>query len=112
METAIKRDKLVYKLMLIYILNIADWACTVVLLDTDLFYEANPLMRSVIADLPQGILIKCLLPALAISLIIFALRFLGMDELRLTDRFVCFAVVFYTAVNLDHVINFLLLLLT
>ena len=110
MELSIKRSKLFRKLALIYLLNIVDWACTVILLNTGRYFEANPLMRQFIGSLPGGFFTKCLLPAFAVSAVIFALRMLDRRDLFVADQFISFVLVFYTAVNLDHVINFLLLL--
>ena len=109
-EISIVRFKLFKKLMIVYSLNVADWICTVVLLYTERFYEANPLMRQIITDLPQGFIFKCLFPALIILTIILALRLLDMRELAVADRFISFVLVFYLAINIDHVINFFILL--
>ncbi len=94
---------------MIFVLNIVDWLCTVVLLATERFREANPLMREIIVSLPLGFLAKCLFPAAAISAVMLLLRRLDLSGLRTTDRFISFVLVFYLAVNFDHVLNFLLL---
>ena len=96
--------------MLVYSMNVADWICTVVLLHSGRFYEANPLMQQIIDSLPQGFLFKCLFPALIIFVLIFTMRLLDQCELAVADRFISFVLVFYVAINIDHVINFLLLI--
>lgn len=110
LELYFTRSKLFKKLMVIYSLNVADWVCTVVLLHTERFYEANPLMRGIIAELPLGFLAKCILPAVVITVLIFAIKLLDRRELRIADRFISFVMVFYLAINIDHVVNFMLLI--
>ena len=104
-----KQARLDQKLVMIYAMNIADWICTVVLLRTDLFIEANPLMRPMIDSIPAGFLVKCLLPALLILSVSAAVRRLEAKALIIADRFISFLLVFYLAVDLDHVLNFLIL---
>ena len=110
MERSTISAKLTKKLLLIYALNVADWICTVILLHTERFCEANPLMRPFLTNIPSGFLLKCLFPAAAILAIRFTLRQLDPDELRIADRFIAFALVFYAAIGVDHIINCLLLM--
>ena len=51
--------------MLIYLMNVVDWVCTLSLLRTGRFYEANPLMQSYIGSPTFGFVIKVLFPAAA-----------------------------------------------
>ena len=112
MDATYRRGRLNRKLALIYLLNIVDWFCTVVLLRTERFFEANPLMRRFIGSDLNGFLLKCVFPAAVITAIAFALRMLSARELNVADRFISFALVFYTAISLDHIANFFLLLLS
>ena len=112
METVNLRAATVKKLRLLFFLNLSDWLCTLVLLRSERFYEANPLMRPFFVSLTSGVLIKCLFPAAAILTVAFALKLLDSRELRIAEQFVCFALAFYSAVNLDHIINFFLLILS
>ena len=109
MTITILHKKLYKKLLLVFALNLVDWLCTVVLLGTGLFQEANPLMREIIGNLPQGFFAKCLFPAAAIFAVMVMLRWMEVKELRIADRFISFVLVFYLAIDLDHILNFLLL---
>ena len=109
METAMIRRGFFRKLCLLHCMNAADWICTVVLLRTGSFYEANPISALFIGDISAGFLIKCVLPAAVILLIMRAAAMLDADELRTADRWICFGLAFYSAINLDHVLNFILL---
>ena len=109
MELTPIRSKLAIKLALIYALNIADWGCTVVLLKTERFYEANPLAGQFITSPLMSFVMKCLFPALAVFAVIAAMRYLTGKELRIADSFICFVLVFYSVIDIDHIISFLLL---
>ena len=99
------------KLYLLYALNVADWLCTLILLRTGGFYEANPLMRPFADSLPQSFLLKCAAPAIVMGAIIWCLRKLDVRDLRRLDRWIAFTLTFYTALCIGHIINFILLFL-
>ena len=109
MARVIRKQNIEKKLYLSYSLNIIDWVCTLILLSTGGFYEANPVARLFINSLSLGFLIKCAVPLLIVVTVSWALSKLSFDDLAIADRFVCFLMVFYIAINLDHVINFILL---
>ena len=109
MEPVLKRIRLYKKLWLIYALNVVDWICTVVLVHSGRFYEANPLMRSSIGDVSAGFFVKCVLSAVVVMLLGALVRMLSGNELRIADCFIAFCLVFYLTIDLDHVINFILL---
>ena len=91
---------------MLYALNIADWVCTVALLRTGSFYEANPLMRPLIAQPLSGLLVKCLLPAILVLSVSRMMRGLGEREQGLVDRFICFALALYCALCMIHILSF------
>ena len=107
METVLQRA-LSNKLCLIYALNIADYICTVTLLRTGDFAEANPLMRPVIGDPLSGLFFKCLLPAALLLLVRRMCRVLSVRELVYVDRFICFVLALYCALCAIHIISFVL----
>ena len=109
MPTLIRRQNIEKKLYLSYSLNIVDWICTLVLLSTGGFYEANPIARLFIGSLSLGFLIKCALPLLVVVTVSWGMKKLDFEDLKIADAFVCFLMVFYLAINLDHLINFILL---
>lgn len=102
---------MIKKLILIYLLNVSDWVCTVALLHTGLFYEANPLAQQFIGSIPLGLLIKCVLPAAAITVVAVLLRYLNAKELSSADNIIAFVLVFYLFISVDHIINFTVLIL-
>lgn len=98
------------KLYLVYFLNVLDWACTVLLLRTGLFYEANPIANSFIHNLLLGFFIKCVAPFVVIFLISRSMNILALIQLRIADKLISFALTVYLAVTLDHIINFVMYL--
>lgn len=102
------RSSIRVKLCLLYLMNVADWICTVVLTRAGGYAEANPLMAPVIGELSWSFVLKCVLPAAALYLIDRLCLTLPDGDLRAADRWVCFAAVFYTAILLDHTINFII----
>ena len=109
MKTSTAKSTLKQKLYLLYSLNAADWICTAALLRSGRFFEANPLAGTFIWNTSAGFAIKCVIPAAVITLIVRAIRGLEPDDLRLVDMFASFALVFYTALCIDHIINFSIL---
>ena len=104
-------NKLVQKLYFVYFLNVVDWVCTVLLLSTGKFYEANPIAQTFIGSIWLGILFKCIVPFVMVFGVSRYMHILGIDELRFVDTLICFALTVYLAVTLDHIINFVILLL-
>ena len=96
------------KLCLIYLMNVGDWICTVVLTRTGAYTEANPLMAPVIGELSWSFLLKCAVPLAAVWLIDRLCAALDGSALRSADRWISFAVVFYTAILIDHTVNLLM----
>ena len=94
------------RLFLLFMLNMSDWLCTLALLSTGVFEEANPLMKSVIAQPVYGFLAKIALP---LVLIIFALgRMKDADEnqILLSNRICLFGVSVYVLINIYHIFCF------
>lgn len=104
-------NKLVKKLYCVYLLNVIDWVCTVLLLKTGMFYEANPVARTFIGSILLGLLFKCLMPLLIVFAVSRFMHILGFKELKFVDTLICFALTVYLAVTVDHIINFVILLL-
>lgn len=97
------------KLYLVYLLNVVDWVCTVALLSTGLFYEANPFARTFISDITFGFVIKCVVPLVLIYLCARFLHILDFSRLKIADMLISFALTVYLFIALDHLINFILL---
>ncbi len=103
-------SKLKRKLYLVYTLNVIDWVCTVLLLSTGLFYEANPIARTFIDSLSLGFLIKCIVPFVVIFFAVKSMHILDLPQLKIADMLICFALTVYLVITLDHLINFIILL--
>lgn len=106
---AVKSHSRVYnKLYFLYILNVLDWICTIFLLRTGLFFEANPVANLFIGNYFWGFLIKCLLPLLITMFIAAQLYWLPQNYLKITNVLVNFGLLIYIMINLSHVINFVI----
>ncbi len=97
------------KIFFLYFLNIVDWVCTEALLSTGRFYEANPLMRPVLDGFLPTLLIKGILPFVLIIICCAVYRASGIEESRFANVLLYTGIIVYAAVNLWHILNFLLL---
>lgn len=104
-------NKLAKKLYFVYFLNVLDWACTVLLLRTGMFFEANPLARTFIGSVSLGFLLKCVLPFAVVFIVTRFMYILEMKELKFVDMMISFTLTVYLAVILDHIINFVVFLI-
>lgn len=99
------------KLFFLYFLNVADWFCTQVLIDTGYFHEANPMMMWIMDYPLVGFFVKCILP-LALSILIWLFyRIFNVEQNKFTNFVIYAGVVIYSAVILVHIVNFVLLFL-
>ncbi|MBQ0097850.1 MAG: hypothetical protein KBS62_02800 [Oscillospiraceae bacterium] len=103
------RNNISKKLFLMYALNVSDWICTMILLSSGKFAEANPIARTFINSFLLSFVIKCILPFFIILSICYLTKMLEYNGLKTADKTVCFGLTFYIAINVDHLINFLLL---
>lgn len=99
------------KLYLVYLLNVVDWVCTVVLLSTGLFYEANPIARTFIDSISLGFILKCVVPFVLIFLTARCLHILDFRQMKIADMMISFGLTVYIAITVDHIINFIILTL-
>lgn len=109
MSERMKSIRISRKLFLVYFLNVADWVCTVTLLSTGMFFEANPIARTFIDSITLGFIIKCLIPFVGVFVCCRYMRILELAQLRFADMLISFALTVYIAIIIDHIINFLLL---
>ena len=97
------------KLFFLYFLNVADWFCTQVLIDSGYFHEANPLMAWIMTYPIVGFFVKCILPlALSILIWIFFKAF-NLEQNKFTNFIIYCGVVIYSVVILVHIVNFIML---
>lgn len=111
MITLLKRSSLQnikYKFLLIYLLNVSDIICTILLLKTGLFIEANPLMFKVIQDQSAALALKVFLPALLLLALTVRIHKATEYQLRISNYLVNIILLLYTLINLSHIIWFVL----
>lgn len=99
------------KLFLVYSLNVIDWVCTLLLLSTGAFYEANPIARSFIGSISFGFAVKCIVPFLAVYSVNRMMHILEVGQLKIADMMISFGLTVYLAVNIDHLINFIIIII-
>lgn len=102
-DTAIGMKK---RLFLLFMLNLSDWICTLALLRTGLFKEANPLMQDVISSFALGFIIKVAMP---LSLILFAvskLKYSDRRQILISNNIALFGVAIYFLLNIYHIMCF------
>lgn len=97
------------RLFLLFMLNMSDWICTLSLLRTGIFEEANPLMKNIISSLFLGFLVKVLLPLLFIFFAVSKLRDADRKQILLSNNIALFGVAVYVLLNLYHIVCFSML---
>lgn len=97
------------RLILIMLLNFSDWLCTVTLLHFQGFYEANPLMLSLLDKPLLCFVIKCILPLLLIGYIYYILPKSTLGIVKLVGIIMLLLGGFYLLINILHILNFLIL---
>lgn len=100
------------KLFLLYVLNVVDWFCTQVLIDTGYFHEANPLMMWIMDYPLTGFFVKCVLPLALITGIWLIYRVMKVQQNGFTNFVIYSGVIIYSLVIFIHIINFVLLFAT
>ena len=103
------RMKLQKKLYLVYSLNVVDWICTLMLLSSGRFFEANPIAATFIHSIYWGFVLKCIIPFLIVMFIIWGLGLIDIKQLFTADKMISFALCVYLAIILSHAANFVLL---
>lgn len=103
--------KLIQKFLFLYLLNCTDILFTYTFLKTGDFYEANPLMRHIVTNPYLCLLIKVILPGLALLLLFYYL----MQNTKPLSSF-CqwatnFIILMYILINSLHVYYLLTLIL-
>lgn len=98
------------KLCIVYLLNVVDYICTLSLVSTGKFFEANPLANTFIDDIGMGIVIKCVVPFGLMFFVLRCMHILNIKELRFADMLISFGLTVYLVIMLDHLINFVILL--
>ncbi len=98
-----------FKLILLYLLNISDWLCTMALISSGKFYEANPLMQPVFENFWLTLLIKGAAPLALAVLCAVLYKIWGMGETVAMKVILYIGIIIYSLLNLWHIVNFILL---
>ena len=94
------------RLFLLFMFNISDWICTLALLSTGLFKEANPLMRGIIENRAAGFFIKVILPFSLILYAVSKIKDADRKQLMLSNNIALFGVAVYFLLNVYHLVCF------
>ena len=87
-------------------LNVSDWICTLALLRTGLFKEANPLMRGIIDNKAAGLCVKIFLPLALIAFALTKIKEADKRQLLLSNNIALFGVAVYFLLNIYHIVCF------
>lgn len=90
------------KFIMIYILNFTDIIFTFLLLNTGVFYEANPLMHSVIENPMKSLILKGVAPGLLLLLIYIRMRKASEKQLVQGNLVINLCLIFYILINICH----------
>lgn len=97
------------RLFLLFMLNMSDWLCTLALLSTGYFEEANPLMKNVIASPILGFAVKILIPLAFIILALTKVRDADDRQILVSNNIALFGVAMYLMINIYHILCFTML---
>lgn len=97
------------KLFFLYFLNLIDWICTEVLIASGKFYEANPLMQSVLTGFWITIFVKGILPLILVIGCAVIFKVTNSKQSFMTNLLLYIGIIAYACVNLWHIFNFVLL---
>lgn len=98
-----------FKLLILYLLNVSDWLCTEALIASGRFYEANPIMQSVVGDFWLTLFVKGVLPLVLIVLCAFIFKLADCGESRFAGWIINIGIIAYSLLNVWHIANFVLL---
>ncbi len=97
------------RLFLLFMLNMSDWICTLSLLATGAFEEANPLMKNVIESPFLGFFVKVFLPLVFILFALSKLADADKKQILFSNNIALAGVSVYLLLNLYHIVCFTML---
>lgn len=106
----IKLQDIKRKVQILYVLNVVDMICTLMLLKTGHFIEVNLLLKSVVQEPIKMVFIKVLLPILLLFYLYQRIKKASPKQLKISNIVLNGAVIFYGLVNIIHVFGFLFLM--
>lgn len=99
------------KLIILYILNVTDILCTLLLLSTNLYMEANTLMTKVVQSPLQSFMLKIFFPAILFIFIYYRMQKATKSQLKQSNILINGAIIFYALINIFHIVWFAILLI-
>lgn len=96
-------------LVLLYFLNVNDWACTKLLVDTGKFMEVNPIMLPFIDSNIFNFILKAIIPLILVLVVNRRANNATKNQLKIGTVILGIAVGVYTAINILHLFNFVFL---
>ncbi|MGL5479926.1 MAG: DUF5658 family protein [Clostridium sp.] len=92
------------KLLLLYILNISDIIFTLILLQTDMFIEANFTMQKIVLDPILSLVIKVGFVGILVFFVYRRLEDANNQQLKIGNIFVSGMLIVYIIINSFHII--------
>lgn len=99
------------RLILVALLNISDWFCTMVILKNKGFFEVNPFMANLIENPMLCFFVKIILPFALMMYIFYMVPKIRGKLLNAIAVIMLVLTGFYLAINIVHIFNFVLLLI-
>lgn len=97
------------KLLLLFFLNLSDYFCTTTIIQYKGFEEINPIMIYLLEKPMFCFMIKCVLPLLLVGYIFYAIKNASDNLIFIVNIVMLIVVVFYSLINIMHIINFIVL---
>ncbi len=97
-----------HKLIGLYLLNVLDILFTLILLNTGMFIEINPIMTYIVSNTWLSILVKVLLPALLLLVLSSRIQNASINQLKVSHKLINIILAFYCSVNISHISLYLL----
>ena len=94
------------RLFLLLMLNISDWLCTLSLISTGVFEEANPLMKNIITRPVLGASVKVLIPFVFVLFALKKAKEADGHQLLVSNNIALFGVIVYLLINIYHLVCF------
>ena len=93
-----------HKLLILYLLNVTDILFTLLLLSTDLFMEANIIMKKAVESLPASFLAKIVLPAALLFYLFLRIKSATQKQLKQSNIILSIVIATYVLINISHLI--------
>ena len=94
------------KMLVIYLLGVVDILLTLLLKNTGMFAEANPVMALFVSNAFGAVALKAILPAAIFVVLFMRMKAATADQLKKSNCLLCVILVFYALINVLHLIWF------